>query len=121
MVNMGVGQQNIIHLARRDGNFLVLKVIGSLLHAAVDDNLFSAGGQVKAAPRYLVGCAQKGQLHPISSFEAIPRIVDLNLIIHELHRKWQCFDRKFYLFSQFPVMAPNGNHFLPFTLWSDFG
>ena len=74
MVDVGVREQHAVNFSRVDRQLLIDKDIGSLLHAAVDQNMFSLRFQKSAAPRHLVGGAQKSYLHRIITHLSAPRI-----------------------------------------------
>ena len=63
-----MGQQNKVNLGRIDRDILVFKDILTLLHAAVDEAVFAADLDHRAAAGDFMGRAQEGQLHGISSF-----------------------------------------------------
>ena len=69
MVDMGMGQQNPVYGGGGYGDFLIFIFVRPLLHAAVNQNGFTAGLQQIAAAGYLVGRAEKGKLHRKSPFE----------------------------------------------------
>ena len=63
MVDVGVGQQDEVQLARGDGDGLVLEEIFPLLHAVVHKAALVADLDIGTAPRDLMGRSEKGDLH----------------------------------------------------------
>ena len=66
MVDVRVRQQHEVQLLRGDGDGLVLEQIAPLLHAVVHQTLFVADLEIGAAPRDLVGRAEKCHFHGFS-------------------------------------------------------
>ena len=63
VVDVRMGQENIVDFGFRDGQRGVLIEVDALLHAVVHHNVFFTGVEQKAAARYLARRAQKGELH----------------------------------------------------------
>ena len=63
MVYMRMGDQYKVEHRRRDRQLLIFKKILALLHAAVDKTLLVAGLYESTASRYLMGGAEKRDLH----------------------------------------------------------
>ena len=86
VVNVGVGDQNIVNIAGGEIQSVVVVLIPTLLQAAVDQDFFTPNFQTVAAARNSMGGAEKCEFHIGTSCLQFGRI---DLIVH-------CFSRKFH-------------------------
>ena len=67
MVDVGMGQENIIHIGKWDGEICVFIYISSLFHTIVYEDMSAAGFQVMTAAGYFVVSADEGYFHTFAS------------------------------------------------------
>ena len=63
MVDVGMGQKDIVYFRCRNGQGFVLIGISALLHSAVHKNVFASNLKIVAASRHFMICPYKLQLH----------------------------------------------------------
>ena len=68
MVNMGMGQKDIVHIPGTDRQFLILIKIRSLLHPTVNQYIFSACFQKMTTSGHFMGSSNKAQTHITNPF-----------------------------------------------------
>ena len=106
MINMSMRQKNIIHVARMNGKLLILELIHSLLHAAVNQQGLAANSQAMTAAGYLMIRSDKCQFHPIVSFLLVllhSTIIRRGIQSYSIQRSISFFSRLIIFFSSLEI------------------